>query len=108
MKFQKIIQHFRKLVETTGIMIIDNALYINGLKIKQFSTDNTSLNMCNIWISLDGKRYAVLSYKEILFSDGSSYPAPVNLDIEKKDGKTFLKWIALENEKDLVSYSKEL
>jgi hypothetical protein len=88
-------------------MIMDNVLYLNGVKIKQFSTDNVSLNTCNIWISPDGKRYAYTSYKNLVFSDGATFASPLKLDSEKKDGKTYLKWISLENGKDIVSYTKE-
>jgi hypothetical protein len=89
-------------------MIMDNALYVNGIKLKQFSTDQVSLITCDTWISADGKRYAYTSYTNLVFSDGSVFPSPIRMDIEIKDGKTFLKWIGLENERNLVSYTKEL
>jgi hypothetical protein len=89
-------------------MVLDNALYINGKLVKQYSSDEIYLDICKIWISADGKRYVIESYDKILFSDGSTYPTPVKVDIEKKEGKTYLKWLSLENEKDLVLYSKEL
>jgi hypothetical protein len=89
-------------------MVIDNTLYINGVKVKQFSYDDVTASTCNVWLSADGKRYAIITYRKILFSDGSSYAAPLKMDTENKEGKTILKWISLENEKDLVAYSKEL
>jgi hypothetical protein len=88
-------------------MILDNNLYINGNLVR--SGDNSLYhNPCKIWISADGKRYAINDYSKILFSDGNSYPPPIQLKVEKSGTKTILKWIALENETDLVSYSKEL
>ena len=89
-------------------MVIDNALYINGMLIKKYSYDEISINTCNVWLSADGKKYALTSYNKVLFSDGASFKNPIKLEAENKDGKTILKWISLENEKDLVSFSKEL
>jgi hypothetical protein len=87
-------------------MLIDNALYVNGIKIKEFTDIYPSA--CNVWLSADGKRYAVVDYENIIFSDGSKYHAPLRITTENKDGKTLLKWISLENEKELISYSREL
>jgi hypothetical protein len=89
-------------------MFIDNFLYVNGEKIKQISTDDINAHSCNVWLSSDGKRYAIVAYDKILFSDGVSFPFPIKVDIENKEGKTYIKWISYENEKDLVLYSKEL
>jgi hypothetical protein len=88
-------------------MIIDNGLYVNGQLLKQFDSD-VSLSTCKIWLSKDGKRFAIVGYDKIIFSDGKSYPAAINLQVDNSGDKTVLKWIALENEKELVSYSKEL
>lgn len=88
-------------------MIINNALFVNGNMLKQFSK-NINASTCNIWLSPDGKRYALIDYNIILFSDGKTYPAPIKLEVEQSGTKTVLKWIALENETELVSYSKEL
>jgi hypothetical protein len=87
-------------------MLLDNALYINGIKIKQFDIIHPST--CNIWISADGKRYVVTDYEKMYFSDGSKYNAPIKITTENKDGKTLLKWVAFENGKEIVSYSREL
>jgi hypothetical protein len=87
-------------------MLIDNTLYINGIKIKEF-TDITP-STCNIWISTDGKRYVVIDYDKMYFSDGSKYNAPIKITTANKDGKTLFKWVAFENGKELISYSREL
>lgn len=89
-------------------MVSDNTLYINGKLIKKFSYDEVSASTCNVWLSADGSKYAITSYRHLIFSDGSSYPSPVKLEADNKTGKTILRWISLENEKELVSYSKEL
>lgn len=87
-------------------MVLDNALYINGLKVKTFNDINPSA--CNVWISADGKRWMVSDYEKMMFSDGASYNAPIKISTENKEGKTILKWISFENEKELISYSREL
>jgi len=89
-------------------MVVDNTLYINGVKIKQFPYEQISLSTCSIWISSDGKRYAIADYDKIIFSDGTTGPAPLKMDIDLSNGKTVLKWISVVNEKDIVACSKEL
>jgi len=88
-------------------MVIGNTLFVNGNMLKQFDR-NTNPSTCNIWLSTDGKRFALIDYNQILFSDGKSYPPPIKLEVEQSGTKTILKWISLENETELVSYSKEL
>jgi hypothetical protein len=95
---------FCKTGEDNWYMILEDALFINGNKVKEGISSGT----CNVWISGDGKRYAVVGYDKIIFSDGSSFTAPLKLEVETNNGKTVLKWLALENEKNLVFYSKEL
>ena len=88
------------------IMSIDNNLYINGKQVKKF--DDLDLNPCDIWVSKDGKRFAAASYDKIVFSDGSVYKYPIRINCIENNGKTTLKWISLENEKDVVLYSRLL
>jgi len=88
------------------IMRVDNVLYINGIEKKKF--DDIDLNSCKIWVSKDGKRYAVATWDKIAFYDGSIYPYPIKIAGLEKDGKNLMKWVSLENEKDLVLYSREL
>ncbi len=97
---------FTKTGGDNWIMVIDDTLYINGVLVKKF--ENISLSTCNIWLSKDGKRYAIISYDKILFSDGSAYNYPLKPSSSEKDGKVYLNWLSLENEKDLVSFSKEI
>ncbi|HEX2935750.1 MAG TPA: hypothetical protein VHO72_10390 [Bacteroidales bacterium] len=87
-------------------MVLDNVLYINGLKVKEFN--DISPSACNVWISADGKRWMVSDYDKMVFSDGSKYSAPIKISTENKEGKTILKWVSFENEKELISYSREL
>lgn len=97
---------FTKTGGDNWIMTLDNTLYINGNQVKTF--ENTDLNNCNIWLSQDGKRYAITSYDKIFFSDGKAYSYPMETATFENDGKVFLKWISLENEKDLVLYYREI
>lgn len=97
---------FVKTGNANWIMSIDNTLYINGVKIKQFT--DIDVNICKTYVSSDGKRYAIVSYDKIYFSDGKTFPSPLETSATEKEGKITLKWISLENEKDLVFYSRDL
>jgi hypothetical protein len=97
---------FTKTGGENWIMTLNNALYINGTKVKDFP--DMDLNACKTWVSSDGKRYVVISYDKIVFSDGKSYENPVEFTVEDKGGKLLVKWVSFENEKDLVLYSKSL
>jgi Tol biopolymer transport system component len=88
------------------IMTIGNTLYINGSKTREFT--DVDLNTCKIWLSGDAKRFVIVSYDKVVFSDGKTYNNPLEPSTTEKDGKLILKWLSLENEKDLVFYSREL
>jgi hypothetical protein len=97
---------FTKTGGDNWFMILNNTLYINGDLKQKF--EDFSLSPCRVWLSKDGKRYAVVSDDSILFSDGSSYPYPVKIDSQEKNGKVFMIWLSLEKKKDLAIYSREL
>ncbi len=97
---------FSKTGGDNWYMVLDNTLYINGLKVKEFTDMYPST--CNVWISADGKRWMISDYDKMLFSDGTRYNAPIKISTENKEGKTMLKWVSFENEKELISYSREL
>ena len=97
---------FTKTGGDNWFMILNNTLYINGVLRQKF--EDFDLNPCRVWLSKDGERYAVISDNSILFSDGTSYPYPIKIDRVEKDGKAFIMWISLENNKDLVLYSRKL
>jgi hypothetical protein len=78
---------------------------MNGNK---FITLNENPDPCNLWISKDSKRYAVVSYDKILFNDGESYPYPLEIEYISENGKVYLSWVALENKINLILYKKEL
>ena len=98
---------FPKTGGENWVMIIDGDLYINGTKTAHLD-DEYGISNCDLWLSPDGKRYALSNYQKIIFSDGKEYPAPLKIDIENSGSGVVFKWISLENEKDIVAYSKEL
>jgi len=58
--------------------------------------------------SEDGKKYALLSYESLIFSDGVKFPFPLKLVTRVRNGETVFKWLALENKKDFVVYQRAL
>ena len=88
------------------MMTIDNNLYVNGTLLANLGSESVPNN--TIWLSPDGKRYAIISYDKITFSDGSSFTFPLLVKKSQKDGKIWLNWVSLENEKEIVLYSKPL
>ena len=88
------------------MMTIDNKLYVNGILLANLGTEYVPNN--TIWLSPDGKRYAIIAYDKITFSDGSSYAFPLLVKKSEKEGKILLTWVSLENEKEIVLYSKPL
>jgi hypothetical protein len=88
------------------MMTIDNKLYVNGTLLANLGSEYVPNN--TIWLSPDGKRFAIIAYDKISFSDGSFYAFPILVKKSQKEGKIFLTWVSLENEKEIVLYSKPL
>jgi len=83
-----------------------NQLYMNGsptltLKIKPFSP-------CDFYPSADGKKYALFTLENLVFSDGKKYPFPLSIIPFQEGGQTMIKWVALENKKDIVVYQRAI
>ncbi len=83
-----------------------NQLYMSGsptltLKIEQFST-------CDFYPSADGRKYAYFAVDSLVFSDGKKYPFPLNIITFEEGGQTKIKWITLENKKDIVVYQRAI
>ena len=81
-------------------------LYMNGiptltLKIEPFSP-------CDFYPSADGRKYALFTLESLVFSDGKSYPFPLNIITFQKGEQTMIKWIALENKRDIVVYQRAI
>ena len=88
------------------MMTIDNKLYVNGTLLSNLGSEYVANN--TIWLSPDAKRFAIITYEKITFSDGSSFQFPLLVKKSQKDGKIWLNWVSLENEKEIVLYSKPL
>jgi len=83
-----------------------NQLYMNGiptltLKIERLST-------CDFYPSADGKKYAFFTVESLVFSDGKKYPFPLNIITFEEGGQTMIKWVALENKKDIIVYQRAI
>ena len=64
------------------------------------------ISPCDIWIGNNGKDYAWANYENLFFSDGTRFVAPLVINFVKSGGKGYLKWISLEEGKNLVLYKK--
>lgn len=85
----------------------ENKLFVNGTMIKDFGENAPSL--CDVWISADGKRYAAfIGYEKLVFSDGQSYPAPLQIKAEVLNGKAYLTWLCLNPSNQIVLYKKAI
>ena len=63
---------------------------------------------CDIWLSPDGKRFAVSNYEKIQFSDNTSILSPIEFTVVEKDGKLIFNCITLENDRDISVCTKTL
>ncbi len=81
------------------ILILGSKLLINGQEVKDFGED--SPNAKNVFVSKDGKKYAVQFYDKLVMWDGSEYPYPVYTGY----CNNMLVWLSLVNETQLVKYS---
>jgi len=84
--------------------LVGDQLYMNGtptIKIERFDP-------CDFYPSADGKKYALFTYENLVFSDGMKYPFPLKIVSFQENGQTVIKWVALENEKDVVVYQRAI
>lgn len=63
---------------------------------------------CDFYPSADGTSYAVVSYESIAFSDGKTFPSPLNVSASEAKGKTIYRWIALEHSREIVVYQRTM
>ena len=88
------------------LLTMDSKLYINGIAVKDLRNDQIS--PANIWLTEDGKRYVIVVYNRIEFSDGQVYKDPLKIRISVDRNKITLWWLLFDNEKDIVLYTKTL
>jgi hypothetical protein len=84
--------------------LVGDQLYMNGsatIKLEPFSP-------CDFYPSADGKKYALFTYENLVFSDGKKYPFPLSIVTFQENGQTMIKWVALENKKDIVVYQRAI
>ncbi len=89
----------------------NNLIYRNGYDVYVCNVKLVTLkenpDPCTFWLSNDNKKYGVVSYDKIIFNDGESFAYPLEVNYIMENGKTYLTWVALENETNLVLYKKE-
>jgi hypothetical protein len=83
-----------------------NQLYMNGtptitLRIDPFSP-------CDFYPSADGRKYALCTVESLAFSDGQKFPFPLSVITFPEGVQTIIKWVALENRKDIVVYQRAI
>jgi hypothetical protein len=83
---------------------VNDQLFRNGAPMMKVD----SFDPCQFYPTPDGKAYANLTYEKIVFSDGKTYPAPLDIVVFQDGGKTVFKWITLENNKDIVVYQRAI
>jgi hypothetical protein len=97
---------FNKTGGDNWLLTMDSKLYINGTFARKLV--NEYISPANVWLTEDGKRYAILVYNRIEFSDGSIYYDPLKIRISVDKNKITIWWLSLENRKDIVLYSKTI
>ena len=86
------------------LLTMNSKLYINGTFVRDLIHEDIS--PANVWLTEDGKRYVIIVYNRIEFSDGTVFKEPLKIRISIDKSKTTIWWLLLENEKDIVLYSK--
>jgi hypothetical protein len=67
-----------------------------------------SFDRCAFYPTPDGKKYAMFTYESIVFSDGQSFPSPLDIMAVQRQGKTVFRWIALEDNRKIVVYERAI
>jgi hypothetical protein len=88
------------------LLTMNSKLFINGIKVKDLINDQIS--PANVWLTPDGKRFAIIVYNRIEFSDGLIIKDPLKFHISVQQNKITVWWLSVENEKDIVLYSKTI
>ena len=97
---------FSKTGGDNWLLTMNSKLFLNGIKTKDLINDQIS--PANIWLSPDGKRYVIIVYNRIEFSDGIIIKDPLKFRIQIQQNNITVWWLSVENEKDIVLYSKTI
>jgi len=84
--------------------VADGFLYKNGTKTT--SLPDSDINQ--IWWSANAQSFAYSTYEKLVLSTGEQFPFPLEMKTVTENGKTTLKWLALEDGQKLVLYNKTL
>jgi hypothetical protein len=95
---------FSKTGGDNWLLTMDSKLYINGKLVQ--SLPDEKISPANIWLTEDGKRYAVIVYNRIEFHDGKIFNDPLKIRISVANNKITVWWLSYENEKDIVLNSR--
>ncbi len=86
----------------------DDQIFCDGKVIRKV---DPRVNICDLWFSEDGKRLAVADYGLDGFAESDDtwrMIQPMQIITYKENDKTWIKWITLENDRELVVYRKVL
>jgi hypothetical protein len=97
---------FNKTGGENWLLTMDSKLYINGTFVRDLI--NEHISPANVWLTEDGKRYVIILYNRIEFSDSTVYMDPLKIRISIEKNKITIWWLFLENEKDIVLYSRTI
>jgi hypothetical protein len=97
---------FSKTGGDNWLLAMNSKLYINGKPVKVLV--NEKISPANIWLTDDGKRYAIIVFDRIEFYDGKVYEDPLKIRISVDKNKITVWWLSLEDGKDIVLYSRTI
>lgn len=86
------------------MMIMDQCLFIDGIKATCFENDWVSIS--DVWISSDGTNYAYKTYDKLVFKD-KSFNFPLSVEYCCQNNACYLMWISLENNINLKKYRRK-
>jgi hypothetical protein len=64
------------------------------------------ISPCDLWINSSGTDYAWANYEKLTFKDGAIFTAPLEVKYSTSGGKGYLRWVSLEDGKNIVFYKK--
>jgi hypothetical protein len=97
---------FSKTGGDNWLLTMNSKLFINGVFVKDLI--NEHISPANIWLSADGKRFAIIGFDRIEFSDGLLIKDPLTLRITTDRNQITIWWLSIENEKDITLNSKKI
>lgn len=83
---------------------LNSDVYVDGKVLLQVPERAST---CDIIINEDVTRYAIIDGENIVFQDGTSFPAPIAFGVYEKDGTGVIRWIVQEEGKRIMSYTRD-